>query len=229
MGLADGTLLSNLPHFGVDSVKALSWWRGLQSPMTFVSTFGLLCTLVLVTYMIPRHAHESEPDPEQPEGSEHAESPDHAGGTGEPATEPQPSRYPMDERSLGCKFPAVFSDAMFRYEEVSDPGELIAIHHTGEMEDSDEESSEVRRRRYLVSKRYEVSDGKQWDVWFQECLDENEQINNETFSETKRDLMQKRGMREMSTLEVHPLKVNQIFQGLFSDSAGSQPDLSGKA
>eukprot|EP00435_Cladocopium_sp_Y103_P004580 s6601_g1.t1 len=247
--------------------------------------------------MIPHHGHESEPDPEQPEMSEHAEGSDRA-GAGEPATEPQPSRYPMGERSLGCKFPSVFADAMFRCEgvliwmchrceerilrdnkpllntmrkdeltsmtrmcmdgltdeqsqhlkdsllsmtdlsddessprfnmteecvkndigkafqayqvgmnmfghlrprqrhggdgdnseasdeeiaeqryhrylrssmdQVSDPGEWIAIHHAGEMEDSDEESPENRRRRYLFSERHEVSDGEQWDRWSKE-------------------------------------------------------------
>eukprot|EP00435_Cladocopium_sp_Y103_P017049 s2646_g4.t1 len=128
MGLADGTMLSNLAQLGADSVKALSWWRGIQSPMMIASILGLLCTLVLVTYMIPCHAHESEPDPEQPEGSEHAESFGHAVVTGEPSTEPQPSRYPMDERSLGCKFPAVFIDPMFRCE-----GVLIWLYHRSEL------------------------------------------------------------------------------------------------
>eukprot|EP00435_Cladocopium_sp_Y103_P013694 s705_g3.t1 len=301
--------MANLAQFGADSVKALSWWRGIQSPMMIASILGLLFTLVFVTCMIPRHAHESEPDPEQPESSGHAESSAHADVTGEPSTEPPPSRYPMDDRSLGCKFPGVFTDPMFRCEgvliwlyhrselriardnkpilntmrmnelsqmmhlcmdgvspddtenmkdsmlalsdlsddetspthgasedsvrtsiaqayqayqigmnmfghlrrpaqgsddenaesteercnryvqsdiySVSDPAEWMAIHHGGEMEESDEESPEVRRRRCLFSERHEVSDGEQWDVWYRECMEENEQINNETFSETE--------------------------------------------
>eukprot|EP00435_Cladocopium_sp_Y103_P063924 s1403_g25.t1 len=66
------------------------------------------------------------------------------------------------------------------YDDVSDPAGWMEIHGIemtdGELEGSDEESPEARRRRYLFSERHEVSDAEQWDLWFEEVMEENDAI-----------------------------------------------------
>eukprot|EP00435_Cladocopium_sp_Y103_P014576 s4405_g3.t1 len=111
LGTADGKMFFDFAFFNVSFAKALSWWH-VVSPMQSVLMLGFFFMLVAVISMIPRHAHESEPDPEQPEDSGQAEV------VGEPSSEPPPSRYPMGEKPLGCKFAGVFSDPMFRCEGV---------------------------------------------------------------------------------------------------------------
>ena len=103
--LADGKMLSALVP---TTIEALSSWHGISSPMLLALVFGFLLVTIAVAFMFP--AGSNEPDPEQPEDPERGET------SGEPSEEPQPSRYPMDVRSLGYKFPSVFSDVMFRCE-----------------------------------------------------------------------------------------------------------------
>eukprot|EP00435_Cladocopium_sp_Y103_P064535 s164_g26.t1 len=105
--MADGKMLSALVP---TTIEALSCWHGLSSPMMLAMFLGFLFVTFAVVFMIPRSSQE--PDPEQPAEPDRTEAAD------EPSTEPQPSRYPMDIRSLGCKFPSIFSDAMFRCEGV---------------------------------------------------------------------------------------------------------------
>ena len=104
LGLADGSMFSSLRAFEVNASKALSWWYGIQSPMVLAMLCGFVFTLALVAYMVP--TDEAEPEPEQQSNE--------AGM--EPSTEPQSSRYEVNPRSLGMRFPGVFADATFRAE-----------------------------------------------------------------------------------------------------------------
>ena len=106
LGMADGSMLSNLLAFEMDSFRALSWWHGIGSPIVFAVLCGFLFALALVAYMVPTNHSDEEPEPEQRD----EETPM------EPATEPQSSRYEANPRSLGMKFPVVFADATFRAE-----------------------------------------------------------------------------------------------------------------
>eukprot|EP00435_Cladocopium_sp_Y103_P002940 s3063_g1.t1 len=129
MGIADGKMFFEFSFLELPIVKALSCWHAV-SPMMIAATVGLLFTLMIVIFMIPRQVEESEPDPEiadSPENansSGHAESSGHADVTVEPSQEPQPSRYPMSERALGFKFPSVFDDSTYRHE-----GVLVWLSH----------------------------------------------------------------------------------------------------
>eukprot|EP00435_Cladocopium_sp_Y103_P031584 s592_g8.t1 len=262
--------MSSLAQFGADSFKALSWWRGIQSPIYFAISFYFLTTVVIVVYMVPHGSSDSEPDPEEPEPEDSGDA-IHI----EPTAEPPTSKSAMNERSLGTKYPTVLSDPMVPCE-----GSLVWMHHRCELrvardnkvihnrfrmqtlaemlricqsgmsenqnqrvqqcyqawqyllsmvpqrgqqraadpDDSDmeegeqrqherylhsnlsdvsqpdlwmeshhepEETAEERERRYMFSERREVSDGGHWDEMLARMMFENEQINNETFSETE--------------------------------------------
>ena len=96
--MADGSMLSNLFAFGMESFIALSWWHGIWSPIVFAVLCGFLLMLALVIYMVPANRSDEEPEPEQRDEETAME----------PATEPQSSRYEANPRSLGMKFPGVF-------------------------------------------------------------------------------------------------------------------------
>eukprot|EP00435_Cladocopium_sp_Y103_P033238 s948_g8.t1 len=88
MSLADGQ--------GLD--KALSLWHAQMSPMMLAGAMVCLSVFLVILYMTPG-----------------------ASGSGEamePSPEPEVSRYPTNSRSLGLKYPQVFSDVMFRAEGV---------------------------------------------------------------------------------------------------------------
>ena len=111
--MADASVFSTWHQMQVSAFEALGQMarQFSQSPMVISVLMAMMVMFAAVMYMVPGQGSSQEPEPENEDVENQVQT-----GSTEPSTEPPTSRYPTHQRSLGMKFPGIFSDVMFRAE-----------------------------------------------------------------------------------------------------------------